>query len=142
MLVTVGELVGVFARVFTGVLAENIGYLTTFALVGAVRATFLAFMSLSTSLLAAWISYLGIRAIVAAPPRNALISRLAPPSLYGVAFATIGIAIDIGSIIGPALSGYIIENYGFGPAFFFLSLVYIVFSASLALQRKNLEKAV
>ena len=138
VIVTVSEILALFSRVYSGVLAERIGYSTAFALVGVVRSLSLLAMSLSSSLIVVVASFLTLRSIMAAPSRNALISRMVPKELYGVAYALVGLAADMGGALGPALIGYIIGKYGFQIGFTTLAAIYLVFTA-VALQLKKLR---
>ncbi|RLE69923.1 MAG: hypothetical protein DRJ37_07295, partial [Thermoprotei archaeon] len=76
-------------------------------------------------------SYILRVSVMAAPPRNALISILCEREVYNLAYSVVGIFIDIGRIAGPVIVGYVISQYGFNLGFIAISLFFIAFTLTL-----------
>jgi len=74
-------------------------------------------MATASSLMTVTLSYLALRGLMAAPSRNALISRIAPREMYGLAYALIGLAMDLGALAGPVLVGLVVERWGLRAGF-------------------------
>jgi len=140
-IVALGEVLALFSRIYTGLIAERIGYATAYALVGILRSASLTMMATASSLMTVTLSYLALRGLMAAPSRNALISRIAPREMYGLAYALIGLAMDLGALAGPVLVGLVVERWGLRAGFTLLSVLYLVFALSAAQLRKMPTRA-
>ena len=64
---------------------------------------------------------------MAAPPRNALISELVDKKQYNIAFSIVGIAMDAGRMLGPAIMGYVVSNYGFKTGYAVMILIFMMY---------------
>ncbi|RLF05507.1 MAG: hypothetical protein DRK00_04210 [Thermoprotei archaeon] len=135
-IVALGEVLAFFSRIYTGFIAEKIGYAAAYALVGILRSASLAAMAVVSNLLAVALSYLALRGLMAAPSRNALISRITPREMYGLAYALVGLAMDSGALAGPVLMGLVVERYGPQEGFMLLSALYLIFVLLAAQLRK------
>lgn len=114
---SVGAMIALASRVYTGLLSDRLGHLKILIGVGSVRIIAVFILILFKDPASIILSSAVHRLLMAAPPRNALISSLVSPELYGIAYGTIGIAMDIGRILGPLIVGFIAEYYGFLAAF-------------------------
>ncbi len=131
LIVSIGSFIALFSRIYTGYLADRFGCINILILVGFLRSILVLMLPLSNN---AWIIasiYALRRSIMAAPPRNALIANMFPPEHYGLAYGLIGASIDIGRIIGPAITGLIIDSYGFHMGFIFMAILLALFSLAM-----------
>jgi len=132
------SMVALFSRVYSGYIADKLGSLKSLILVGLVRfaAFFLIPYASTPLLLAALVALRG--SLMAGPPRNAYIASLFNRKSYGKAYGAVGVAQDMGGIVGPLASSLIAEVWSFKAAFHFMALCVAVYvSLLLLLLRKE-----
>jgi len=131
IILTVGAFVGVFSRIYIGYISDRIGHINTLILVGFVRTISVLLLIFVREPILIAFSYILRVSVMAAPPRNALISILCEREVYNLAYSVVGIFIDIGRIAGPVIVGYVISQYGFNLGFIAISLFFIAFTLTL-----------
>ncbi len=131
------SLVALFSRVYSGYIADKLGSLKSLILVGLVRfaAFFLIPYASAPLLLAALVALRG--SLMAGPPRNAYIASLFNRKSYGKAYGAVGVAQDMGGIVGPLASSLIAEVWGFKAAFHFMALCVAIYASLLLLLLKE-----
>jgi len=127
------------SRIYSGTLADKLGDLNLLMLVGLSRTTALIVLSCTKDPLMLTIALSMHEAFVAAPPRNAYISKTISKENYGKAFGAIGLAQELGRMTGPILAGYVAQIYCHEIAFTVLALI-LVFYTALILLLKFISK--
>ena len=138
MILTTGAFIGIFSRVYIGYLSDRIGHVNTLMLVGLVRLVSTLLLIFARDPVSIAFTRFLWSAVMAAPPRNALIASLCKRDSYALAYSIVGIAIDIGRILGPGIVGYIISLYGFNWGFITISMSLTAFILTLLILRRSL----
>ena len=121
------------SRIYSGTLADRLGDLNLLALVGLSRIAALLALSCVKDPLALTIALSMHEVFVAAPPRNAYISKIISKEDYGKAFGAIGLAQELGRMTGPLLGGYVAQIYCHEAAFVVLALILVFYTALILL---------
>ncbi len=91
--------------------------------------------------LVAWMLLQGIATGVGSSVPSAVVGDIAPPDAAGRTVGVLGVARDVGAVVGVQASGMLTDAYGFGPSFAVAgALLVIAFIASLTL-RETLHHA-
>lgn len=142
MILTVGAFIGIFSRVYIGYISDRIGHVNMLILVGLVRLISTLLLIFTRDPVSIAFSRFLWSAVMAAPPRNALIAILCNRNSYALAYSVVGIAIDIGRILGPGIVGYVISLYGFNWGFIAIATSLVFFMTSLLILKRSLKKNV
>ena len=127
LLMSIGAMLTLPSRIYTGMLSDRIRHVNVLLGVGILRSLALLVLVLRSDLPCISIAYLAYRALMAAPPRNALISELVDKKQYNIAFSIVGIAMDAGRMLGPAIMGYVVSNYGFKTGYAVMILIFMMY---------------
>ncbi len=140
MILTAGAFVGLLSRIYIGYVSDKIGHINTLIIVGLIRILSVLLLIFVRDPVLIAVSYLLRVSVMAAPPRNALISTLCEREFYNLAYSVVGMFIDVGRIIGPVFIGYIIDLYGFSFGFITISLFLFAFILALLFLKIILQK--
>lgn len=139
MILTVGAFIGIFSRVYIGYLSDRIGHVNMLILVGLVRLVSTLLLIFARDPISIAFSRFLWSTVMAAPPRNALIATLCNRDSYALAYSVVGIAIDLGRILGPGITGYVISLHGFNLGFIAISVSLAAFMLALSVLKRSLK---
>lgn len=93
-------------------------------------AALLVGVSSTTTMLLVWMALLGLASGYTRPGPTAIVADVASPDMRAVAVSGYRIAGDLGSLIGPAMTGILVKFFGFTAAWFgvavFIALAFVV----------------
>ena len=110
--------------------------------VNAVMMLFIALASLPTAAIIFALAAAGFLAGIVAPSRDMMVRKAAPPGAMGRAFGFVSTGFNIGSIIGPLLFGWIMDQvlprlvFGMSAVFMVITVALIVTTETNVFRRK------
>lgn len=132
---SIESLMALASRIYTGVLSDRLGHVRVLSIIGLVRsAIYFAFTATLDPLLIASL-YVLRGVLVAAPSRNALVSKLAKEH-YTIAYSIIGLAIDLGRITGPMIAGLVASMFGTEAGFTAIALISLAYGLAILTLRQ------
>ncbi len=139
---TVSAIVMIFSRPITGRITDKIGIVKVMIpmiILTAASFVMIGFAAtLPMYLAAAVVQAIGMGSIM--PSIQATIMKSVPPDRRGSASSTTYIAADIGTLIGPAAGGYIIDRAGYSLTWYYTVIPLIVGLAAVILFRRRLQR--
>ncbi|MCD6369418.1 MAG: MFS transporter [Thermoproteales archaeon] len=130
------NLIALFSRVYSGQLSDRFGELNMLMCVGLVRAVALLLLPFTKEIAAITLLVVLHGSLMAAPPRSAFIAKMFGKEDYGKAYGSVGLAQDLGSMVGPVLMGFIADHYGYTVAYMSMSGFLIAFIFTIGVLKR------
>lgn len=128
LITSLGAATGLAARIFSGWLSDRLSPKAELILAGVLRAFSFILAAYAGGFPLLLLAYLANRLLMFAPARNTIIVRLTPSEFRGRAFALMGLAADLGEILGATAAGLAAEFYGIEYSFYLMALMVLTFT--------------
>ena len=137
LITSLGAATALMTRIASGWLSDKLTPRIELILAGGFRIVSYILATCAYSFPLLFLTYLVNRLLIFAPARNTMIVRMVPSELRGRAFALMGLAGDLGRIIGATVAGLLAELYGIGYPFYFMAITGIAFIALISTVKES-----
>ena len=125
-IVGASSFVALLTRVSSGFLADRLGGRNVLVAAGVVRTISFLLIPFTRDFLHLIIVYSGFSFFMCGPPRNALITKIAPSSIRGEVFGSISAVGDVATTLSPLLAGLLAQSLSLDAVFWAMAVLNIV----------------